>query len=123
MTETDKECCIAVNNDGVSEQIGVSLQSSIRECKSHKYKALKQGVGHEPYRDSYIFQRDGWVCGICGRKINKKLKHPNPLSKSINHIIPLSKGGNDSPVNVQAAHLRCNMGKHNINTGQLRLIG
>ncbi len=88
-----------------------------------KYIALKLGNGHEPYAENYIFERDSWICGICGRKINKRLKHPNPLSKSIDHIVALSKGGNDSPSNVQASHLRCNMLKHARSGGQLRLMG
>lgn len=90
---------------------------------SRKYRALKRGSNYEPYTDNYVFERDGWICQICGRKINKRLNWPNPLSKSIDHIIPLSKGGNDSPINVQAAHLRCNLSKNATNGGQLRLIG
>ena len=88
-----------------------------------KRRALMQGNLHKPYATNYIFERDGWTCQICGQKINRRLKYPNPRSKSIDHIIPLSKGGNDSPVNVQATHLRCNVGKHAINKGQLRLFG
>lgn len=90
---------------------------------SRKYRALKRGSNHETYTEAYIFERDGWICQFCGRKINKRLKWPNPLSKSIDHIIPLSKGGDDSPINVQAAHLRCNIMKQAQSGGQLRLIG
>jgi len=89
---------------------------------NRKRRALRFNNGHKPYSDNYIFERDGWRCGICGRKINKKLKWPNPLSASIDHIIPLSNGGSDSPVNLQATHLRCNQGKNNRNGEQLRLI-
>ena len=88
-----------------------------------KRRALKHKALHEPYTNSYIFERDGWICQICGQKINRRLKYPSPRSGSIDHIIPLSKGGNDSPMNVQAAHLRCNVGKHATNKGQLRLFG
>lgn len=91
--------------------------------KCRKRKALKLGVRHEDYVSNYIFLRDNWICGICGRKINKRLKWPNPLSSSLDHIIPLSKGGDDNPINVQAAHLRCNIGKHTKKGGQLRLLG
>ena len=87
-----------------------------------KRRALKKGVRHEDYSNNYIFERDGWMCGICGRKINKRLKHPNRLSVSIDHIVPLSLGGDDRPINVQAAHLRCNLGKNARNTGQLRMF-
>ena len=89
---------------------------------SRKRRALKLGNSHKPYTDIYVFERDNWICGICGRRINKRLKHPNPLSKSIDHIIPISKGGADAPINLQATHLRCNQLKNAGNGGQLRLI-
>lgn len=94
-----------------------------RRAKNRKRRALMSGINHEPYQNNYVFERDGRVCQICGRKINKRLKYPNPLCGSVDHIVPLSKGGDDRPGNVQASHLRCNLGKHAQNTGQLRLFG
>lgn len=91
--------------------------------KRHRRLALEAGVKHEPYKDLYIFERDGWICGICGQKINRQLKHPNPRSKSIDHIISLAMGGIDAPINLQPAHLRCNQNKSTKNGGQLRLMG
>ena len=90
---------------------------------SRKRKALKRGVRHEPYTEKYIFNRDGWVCGLCGKLVNPKFKHPHLLSASIDHIIPLSKGGGDNTLNTQAAHLGCNISKNAKNMGQLRLFG
>lgn len=87
-----------------------------------KRRALKLNVRHENYTRDYIYNRDNWICGICGRKINKRIKYPNLLSPSIDHIIPLIKGGVDAPVNLQATHLRCNLGKNAINIGQLRMF-
>ena len=52
------------------------------------------------------------VCGICGRPVDKKLPFPNPWSPTIDHIIPVQKGGD--PVNLenlQLAHLACNRAK------------
>ncbi len=114
------------NNKEIMKKLYSDYKKSHRDgcnVNNRKYKAIKRGNRHEPYRDTYIFERDGWICQICGRKINKRLKYPNPLSKSIDHIVPLSKGGDDSPANVQATHLRCNVGKNAINKGQLRLFG
>jgi len=88
-----------------------------------KRRAKIRGVKHEPYNTNYIFLRDNWTCGICGRKINKRLKHPNLYCASIDHIVPISKGGQYIPSNVQAAHLRCNLSKYNVRIGQLRLFG
>lgn len=52
------------------------------------------------------------VCGICGRAVDKKLVFPNPWSPTLDHIIPVQKGGD--PVNLenlQLAHLQCNRQK------------
>lgn len=87
--------------------------------RNRKRKALKLGNSHEPYTDAYIFERDGWTCQLCRRKIDKRFKYPNPLSKSIDHIKALSKGGADAPINLQAAHLRCNQGKYTKGGSQL----
>jgi hypothetical protein len=75
----------------------------------HKRRAKKNGVGAEKINDTDIYERDKWVCQLCKKKVSKKLKYPNPLSPSIDHIIPLSKGGPHSRANVQLAHLRCNI--------------
>jgi hypothetical protein len=71
----------------------------------------------------YICKRDNWVCQICGKKVNPKYKWPHPLSASIDHIIPISKGGTHERKNLQLAHLECNLKKHNGGHDQLRLIG
>lgn len=60
--------------------------------------------------DQQIFGRDGWVCRIpgCGRPIQPGLRHPDPMSASVDHIVPLSRGGDDVAANKRAAHLVCN---------------
>lgn len=52
------------------------------------------------------------VCGICGRPVDKTLKWPDPMSKCIDHIIPVDKGGHPSDIsNLQLAHVACNRAK------------
>lgn len=52
------------------------------------------------------------ICGICGQPVDFGLKFPHPLSASIDHIIPVSKGGHPSDIgNMQLAHLFCNRQK------------
>lgn len=49
------------------------------------------------------------ICALCGKPVDKTLKWPHPLSKSVDHIIPVSKGGHPSDIqNLQLAHLCCN---------------
>lgn len=52
------------------------------------------------------------VCGICGKPVDFSLKFPHPLSPTIDHIIPISKGGHPSDIdNLQLAHRCCNRQK------------
>lgn len=53
------------------------------------------------------------LCGICGEGIDRAMKFPNPLSPSVDHIIPLSKGGGHVADNLQWAHFGCNASKSN----------
>lgn len=52
------------------------------------------------------------VCGICGREVDKTLKYPHPLCATIDHVIPLDKGGHPSDLdNLQLTHFCCNRQK------------
>lgn len=94
----------------------------LRRRGNRKRRAAKRGAESEPYTTAEIMERDGWRCGICRKRIGKTLKHPHPRSGSIDHIIPLSVGGDDTLANVQAAHLSCNVAKGNRSSNdQLRL--
>lgn len=71
-----------------------------------------------------IFQRDRWVCGICNSTVDPRHQWPHPKAPSLDHIVPLSKGGTHTPENVQLAHIGCNWKKNNRGGGeQLRLVG
>ena len=91
--------------------------------KGSRYRAKKNGntVGKVDFE--YICKRDQWVCQICGKKVNKLRKRPDPLSPSLDHIKPISLGGFHSHDNVQLAHLRCNLSKGASVGYQMRLIG
>ena len=51
-------------------------------------------------------------CGICGGVIDMSLDWPDLESFTIDHIKPLSKGGEHNHQNIQPAHLKCNVRKH-----------
>lgn len=70
-----------------------------------------------------VWERDGGVCQLCQKKINWESAWPDSKSMSVDHIVPLSKGGTDEGVNVQAAHLGCNSRKRNKAGSQKRLFG
>lgn len=54
------------------------------------------------------------VCQICGKRVDNtdiEKGHIKRLYPTIDHIIPLSKGGTHTWGNVQLAHMKCNAGK------------
>lgn len=52
------------------------------------------------------------TCGICGHPVDFSLKPPHPMSPTIDHIIPVAKGGHPSDIdNLQLAHWTCNRQK------------
>lgn len=92
---------------------------------THRKRARKYGVKYVPIVHREIFERDGWKCQLCGGKVKRKRKeHYHPLMPVLDHIIPISKGGDHVHVNVQCAHASCNERKGDKAKGQqLRLIG
>lgn len=84
-------------------------QSNVR----HVRRARIAGAAGEPVDSAAIYRRDANECQICGEPIDMAARFPHPLSPSIDHVQPISKGGSHTYENVQAAHLRCNMSKGN----------
>ena len=65
----------------------------------------------ESFHSIEIYERDNWLCGICGTQIDPAAKLPDQMSASVDHIIPISRGGTHERANAQAAHLFCNVSK------------
>lgn len=88
---------------------------------AHARRADKLGLGSKQVLLTYLIKRDHGVCGLCHRPVRAK---QGPMRPSIDHIIPLSKGGTHELENVQLSHYRCNLSKNNSGSGeQLLLIG
>lgn len=55
----------------------------------------------------------GTECNICSLPIDMTLKYPDPMSRSVDHIIPRSLGGTEALENLALAHFSCNSRKQN----------
>lgn len=88
-----------------------------------KLRRKKRVTISEPYTLRAIAERDGHRCGICSLRVNLKLAVPHPQAATIDHIVPISRGGQDVRVNVQLAHFLCNSLKSDKGHGQLLLVG
>lgn len=83
--------------------------------KSDEERCREYGVPYDPsITRPVVYAQSGWTCHLCGKRVSKRLKYPNPKSASLDHIVPLSWRQN-SPGhvwgNVALAHLRCNQSK------------
>lgn len=89
----------------------------------NRYRRMKKKANGKVQKisSSKVFDRDGWQCGICGKQVDPDLEFPHPKSVSLDHIVPLAKGGTHTWGNVQCAHLECNRTKSDTPIGQLRL--
>ena len=73
-------------------------------CRVSKSRRHKSSPG-------YLAKRDGGDCGICGKRVDLELRHPDPNSGSVDHIIPVALGGTHDEENLQLSHLTCNLKK------------
>lgn len=61
-----------------------------------------------------LIHRDGGICQICGKQTDSddiSNGHIGRMYPTLDHIVPLSKGGSHTWDNVQLAHMACNSGK------------
>jgi hypothetical protein len=103
------------------------LQTENGKEHSRKYtqkrRALKLKVTVEDFSHKDVFLRDGYICQCCKTKTRPDYKHTHPLYPHLDHIQPLSLGGDHSKVNTQCLCANCNLTKHNTGTGdQLRIF-
>jgi excisionase family DNA binding protein len=89
-----------------------SMQTAAWTCRPCRYPyarardirryRLVKGSRCEPVSHAVVAVRDGWLCGICGGKVKKE-------NWSLDHVVPISKGGSHTYDNVVLAHLLCNI--------------
>lgn len=88
---------------------------------SARTRARRWGLVYQRIDQAKIYKRDKWTCQLCMAPIPKDAKHPDPLSATVDHIVPMSCGGGHLPSNVQLAHLGCNTSKGNRGSYQLAM--
>jgi len=97
--------------------------ASTRAADARRRFRLEQVVV-EAFTSEVIFERDGWRCGICTKKVDRRLSWPHPGSATVDHIIPVAELGPHTRANVRCAHLSCNSSRRaGGGNEQLALIG
>lgn len=81
-----------------------------RRGESHYRRAKSRGARAEVIYRAKVFERDGWRCYLCGQETPKLLlkDFASPMAPTIDHVVPLTKGGEHTYANVRCACRRCN---------------
>lgn len=104
---------------GISRKVS-SRESNRRNRKhnrakygtTHRARARKYGVYYEPVNRLKVYDRDKWKCCECGCKVVRSVEY-KPNQATIDHVIPMSKGGAHTYSNVVTMCMSCNSIKSN----------
>lgn len=101
----------------------IRQKNSVKEAHkgrqdSHRHRAKCFGCEYDgSITLAKLIKRDGLRCALCGEMCDMNdhswSEYSGPMYPSIDHIIPMSKGGGHVWGNVQIAHIICNSYKGN----------
>lgn len=92
------------------------------QCKEERLRKRqrRKAVGRRGYRAALrslsieqLGDRDNWTCHICEQSVNPLLPCNDKQGATVDHVMPLSRGGSDELDNLKLAHWICNVRKSN----------
>lgn len=94
-----------------------------RRTARKKERATLRKARVESVDPNKVFDRDGWRCQLCGVKTPRSKRGTyHDKAPELDHVQPLSLGGEHSYRNTQCACRACNLKKSNTPMGQLSLL-
>jgi 5-methylcytosine-specific restriction endonuclease McrA len=86
-----------------------------KDIDNWKHQALRRARMRSAVVEMFdrleIFERDNWICQLCFNPVDRNAPRHHPRVPSIDHIIPIARGGEHSRANAQTACLGCNVRK------------
>lgn len=71
-----------------------------------------------------VGERDQWRCHLCGKKVPERAgAAKEPSGATVDHLVPVSDGGEHVWSNVRLAHRSCNLSRSTGGIVQLLLVG
>ena len=123
------EACKTMNCAEIAKAYGLSQEQVFRRARKLGIKPKTNWIGGHWHRRARFYgcdefdesitlaslcARDKGICQICGKPVDDtdiKKGHIRRNYPTLDHIVPLSKGGTHTWNNVQLAHMGCNAGK------------
>lgn len=84
----------------------------------HRRRARLADAFVEDVNRLEVFMADGWRCHLCGKLTDKTKPYPHPKSPTIDHVIPINRGGLHERSNCRTACARCNSAKQDRGGGE-----
>lgn len=94
---------------------GAAPKEHDNACRKRRRALIKANGGDlkRNFDRLEIFERDNWICHICGELVDRALPGRSPMGATIDHLVPLVDGGQHSRANVALAHNSCNAKRGN----------
>lgn len=108
LPDLDFDCAIC-GKFVTREHTGVHQKVNRQTCDEC---SILKNRKHQKYR-RMVLALGTADCGICGSLIDFEAKWPDPESLSIDHIVPITRGGTNREQNLQPSHAGCNLKKRN----------
>lgn len=96
------------------ERCYTESRSRQKRHAKHSRRAAVRGAKVEAVNNLLVYERDGWACYLCGVAIRRYVDERAgvmPDEATLDHVVPLSKGGEHSYRNVRACCRACNNAK------------
>ena len=94
----------------VCEASFMSRRRDSRYCSTECRRQARSSARHWidfPSRKA-IYKRDGWRCCLCREHVARRYDANDPLSATLDHIVPRSQGGSDDMSNLRLLCAGCN---------------
>ena len=82
-----------------------------------KQVAIRHGVFHETWTERELLSKYGSDCYLCHKPIDLTLPRQGANSEYSlwpDHVVPMSRGGENTIRNVRPCHRKCNQNKYNL---------
>lgn len=83
------------------------------ERARYRLKTIKRQGASTGIRISVdeLAERDGFICYLCNGQVDMTVPRLSPNGATVDHIVPISRGGLDTLENIKLTHWKCNRAK------------
>lgn len=105
-------CATSFVSPNLSKTCSDVCTEAVRRAKDAERKqrrrARERAAYVSPVNRYKVFERDAWTCHLCHCPVERDKAVPHPKAPTIDHVIPLARGGTHEMTNVQTACFLCN---------------